>query len=137
MAKVAGRRACRRKSQWQLRTEAPPLLDAQGDRIRYARVTAGLSQDQLAAGLRAQTGSRMTKSLISHWERGAVKNPVGANMVVIAHLTGYAYEWLINGGPVPVEVPDTSARDLMLDHVHVTPAGMVWLATKIRASARR
>lgn len=116
-----------------LRTRMPEVVETQAERIRYARIAAKMSQQELAAEVAARTGLPMVKSMVSKWELGAVKNPRGPNMVAIAEATGFTYQWLVCGGPEPVEMPDQEAGDVMLQHVHVTPLGMTWLAGQMEA----
>ena len=116
-----------------LRTRMPEVVETLAERIRYARLAAKMSQQELAGEIAQRTGQPVFKSMVSRWELGVVKNPRGPNMVALAEATGFTYQWLVCGGPEPVEMPDQEAGDVMLQHVHVTPLGMTWLAGQMEA----
>lgn len=64
------------------------------DRIRKARVTAGLSQTQLAL----ETG--VCRSAVAQWEREGGTCPSVQNLARIAVVTRVHFEWLATGrGP--------------------------------------
>lgn len=92
-----------------LRTSAARSPKNQGERIRVARIESNLSQAQLASAISKISGGRVTKSLVSQWETGDVKNPNNANMLAIQVITGFSMNWLVTGrGPQRVTLP--SAR---------------------------
>lgn len=80
-----------------LRTTLPANTDTPGSRIRYARISAGLSQDQLAIGIGKACKSNVTKGLISKWESGAVANPTNTHLFAIQALTGFSAQWIATG----------------------------------------
>ncbi len=91
-----------------LRTSAAENPRTQGERIRFARLAMDLSQGQFAERLGRSGGGKISKSLVSMWERGGIKNPNNANLLAIQAVTGFAMEWLISGkGPQKVTIPST------------------------------
>jgi len=65
-----------------------------GDRLRQARIDAGLNQSQLARK------AGVTPSAISQIESGASKRPSSDNLLPLAKALGVTPEWLISGkGP--------------------------------------
>lgn len=80
-----------------LRTHALQNPRTQGERIRYARLHLDISQDELARRVRQTGGGKVSKSLVSQWERDSVKNPNNANLLAIAAVTGFTPTWLIHG----------------------------------------
>lgn len=92
-----------------LRTTSPENPITLGERIRFARLSLDISQAQFADRIkRSGGGGNISKSLVSQWERGGVKNPNNANLLAVQAVTGFAIEWLINGkGPQRVTIPST------------------------------
>lgn len=80
-----------------LRTSLPENPKTQGERIRFARLSAELSQAQLAQAIALHGGRKASKSLISQWESDAVKNPENANLFAIQAATGFHAEWISSG----------------------------------------
>lgn len=80
-----------------LRTYALENPRSQGQRIRYARLHIEVSQDELAKRVRKISGGKVSKSLVSQWERDSINNPNNANILAIAAVTGFTPEWLITG----------------------------------------
>lgn len=71
-----------------------------GNRIREARRGCGMSQSEFARAINQRTKGRISKSLISMWERGDVKNPTIEHLQAIVAVTGVAHDWLMSGkGP--------------------------------------
>ena len=66
-------------------------MQAMCDRIRRARLTAGLSQTQLAL----HCGVR--RSAVAQWERRDGAKPTTENMAKIAMATAVSFEWLATG----------------------------------------
>lgn len=93
-----------------LRTEAPRNPKTQGDRIRHARIAAGLSQGALADRIRGAGGSRVSKSLISQWEGDNIKNPTNENLFAIEGATGFSAQWLVSGKGDPKAKQASAAR---------------------------
>ena len=60
-------------------------------RIRLARRTAGMSQNQLAQAVGVQ------RSAVSHWEAPKGKNPNVSHLREVAQVTGIQFEWLVTG----------------------------------------
>lgn len=134
---VAGRRAARARQRRRRLSLAPPLLDTLGQRIRYARVVAGLSQLQLAAAIQRETGGGITKAAVSRWEGGSIVAPAAPCLLAIDRATGYPMDWLVRGGPEPERLGDVGDSDRLLDVVHVTPAGLAALAGLLGADVRQ
>ncbi len=61
------------------------------ERIRQARRTVGLSQNQLAHAVGVQ------RSAVSHWEAPNGKNPSMAHLRAVALVSGLQFEWLATG----------------------------------------
>jgi len=90
-------------------------MQAMCDRIRRARLTAGLSQTQLAL----ETGVR--RSAVAQWEREGGTFPSVQHLSRIAIVTQVHFEWLATGRgpgrpddgvelPLPEPVPAEAAR---------------------------
>lgn len=96
-----------------LRTTAVQKPRTQGERIRYARIESNLSQSQLARGVSSYAKSKITKSLVSQWERDSVANPNNANMLGVQMVTGFAVQWLVNGrGPQRLVIPSADPNNI-------------------------
>ena len=135
---VAGRRAVRAQRRLRrLRTVAPPLLDTAGERIRYARVTMGLSQAQFADAVSRESGCRITKAAVSKWENNLTGLPQAENLLAVERVTGYPVDWLVRGGPEPERLGEVSDTDRLVEAVHVTPAGLAALAGLLGADVRQ
>lgn len=69
-------------------------------RVKEARRESNLSQAELARAIAHITKSPITKSLISQWENGKVKNPQIATMSALEAVTGFSQSYLATGrGP--------------------------------------
>jgi len=109
-----------------LRTSLIQKPRTQGERIRYARISCGLSQQQLADGVSKISKMRASKSLVSKWELDGVNNPNNANMLAIQAVTGFAVEWLVNGrGAMRVAIPTTK---------ETAPLNVAYLAKALEAA---
>lgn len=71
----------------------------QGERIRYARKDAGLSQTELARAIAHLTGRKISGALISQWENDITKNPELNGMLALEAITGFRLEWIVAGKP--------------------------------------
>lgn len=80
-----------------LRTALPQNPQTQGERIRYARISSNLTQQQLAQAVGKITKSVVDKATVSKWEGDSTSNPTNANMLAIQAVTGFAMPWLVNG----------------------------------------
>lgn len=80
-----------------LRTSAVTEPRTFGERIRYARLSTDLSQEQFANRINAIVGGSSSKSLISMWERDLIKNPQNANLLAVQAVTGMSMQWLATG----------------------------------------
>lgn len=80
-----------------LRTESIGTPRTQGQRIRFARIAAELSQEALGEQIQKAGGSKASKSLISQWERDGVKNPTNDNLFAIQAVTGFSAQWIATG----------------------------------------
>lgn len=69
-----------------------------GSRLRRARETAKLSQDQLAAACKNRGGEGVTRSAVSYWESDKEK-PSFDNLVAIAQKLNVSIDYLV--GLVP------------------------------------
>ena len=84
------------------------------ERIRFARRTAGLSQNQLAQAVGVQ------RSAVSHWEAPHGKNPSVSHLRQVALVTGLQFEWLATGrGDMSL------SRDARLDSIATAEAMLV------------
>ncbi|WP_306175497.1 MULTISPECIES: helix-turn-helix transcriptional regulator [unclassified Stenotrophomonas] len=90
-------------------------MQAMCDRIRRARLTAGLSQTQLAL----ETGVR--RSAVAQWEREGGTSPSVQHLSRVAIVTQVHFEWLATGRgpgrpddgaelPLPEPAPVEAAR---------------------------
>lgn len=70
-----------------------------GARIREARYSAGLTQDQLGDAL------MLSKQALSQWENGH-SSPSRENCIAIARETGVPLAWLLTGQPLPTRTTD-------------------------------
>lgn len=91
-------------------------MPAMCDRIRRARLTAGLSQTQLAL----RVGIR--RSAVAQWERQGGTVPSVQNLSTVAIVTQVHFEWLATGRgpgrpgdgselPAPEQAPGDSTRN--------------------------
>lgn len=111
-----------------LRTDLPVNPRTRGERLRYARISNNLSQQQFARGIKQIAGGSVSKSMVSQWEVGGVKNPSNANMLAIQSITGFSMEWIVNGrGPQRVSLPSS-------DPNNIAPLDVVRLAKAMKAA---
>lgn len=80
-----------------LRTTRPIDPQSQGERIRYARHTANLTQEQFARALSRVSKVRVNKGTVSKWESDATANPTNASMLAIELVTKVSARWLVHG----------------------------------------
>lgn len=80
-----------------LRTTLPQNPHTQGERIRYARISANLTQKQLADAVSKITKGDISKATVSKWEGDATSNPTNPSMLAIQAVTGFSISWLVNG----------------------------------------
>jgi len=113
----------------------PNTPTSQGERIRYARTNAGLSQNQVAAALRLATGSKITKSLVSQWERNAIKNPSNAHLLALEALTGISATWIVKGRG-PKEVALRSSAELQAQQLDKERLARAIAATQVAVPDR-
>lgn len=86
----------------------------QQERIRLARRTAGLSQQQLAQAVGVQ------RSAVSHWEAPQGKNPSVSHLREVALVSGIQFEWLVTGrGSM------TLSKDAQLDSIATAEALLI------------
>ncbi len=86
----------------------------QQERIRLARRTLGLSQNQLALAVGVQ------RSAVSHWEAPHGKNPSVSHLRQVALVTGLQFEWLATGrGEMSL------SKDAQLDSIATAEALLV------------
>lgn len=84
----------------------PSAFPTFGDRVRFARTSAGLSQSELASRISDVTKTRTTKGLISQWEANKVSNPQNSALLALSAVTGFALHWIVTGdGPQRAELP--------------------------------
>lgn len=75
-----------------------------GGRIRYARESNNLSQDELGAAISTIVGRRISKGNVSAWESGKIKDFAHDNLIAMEAITGFSMHWIIGGkGPERVE----------------------------------
>lgn len=102
-----------------------PNLDTVGGRIQAARLTKGLTQDQLAARI------GVSKGAVSQWEAGGIKNLTAMNLLRFCEVTEVSARWILigkekDGTPVPMGRPvylepdesDLIATFRVLDNAH-------------------
>lgn len=120
-----------------LRTQLPPNPETQGERIRYARISSNLTQQQFADGISKLTRGKIDKGTVSKWEADSTANPGNATMLAIQAVTGFALGWLVNGKGDPkaktaaglgIQAPVLS-RALTVVFPNVPPASIVAVAT--------
>ncbi|MCR6496203.1 helix-turn-helix domain-containing protein [Thermomonas sp. S9] len=75
-----------------LRTTLPQNPKTQGERIRYARISSNLTQQQLAQAVGRITKSVIDKATVSKWEGDSTSNPTNANMLAIQAVTGFSVQ---------------------------------------------
>ena len=95
-----------------LRTSLPDSPRTQGERIRYARITSNLTQQQLAQAVAKITKGVIDKGSVSKWESDSTSNPTNANMLAIQAVTGFSVQWLVHGRG---EMRASSAKHVGLD----------------------
>lgn len=120
-----------------LRTTAPARPRTFAERIRYARISANLSQPQFAKQLALITRTKINKSLVSQWELGKVANPNNETLYAIQAVTGFSAEWLVRGRG-PEHVADPKAEPLNIDLLaRAMAAAMPELGDTAGAKAKR
>jgi transcriptional regulator with XRE-family HTH domain len=99
------------------------------ERLRQARVEAGLTQAELAERLGAKS-----QALISKYESGAVEPP-GRVVAQIAAITGKPRRWFVEKGVSPLFQPHFSGRSFDPDEPPVPPGlqQMIDLGVALRA----
>lgn len=80
-----------------LRTALPLNPHSQGERVRYARISANMTQQQLATAVGKITKAPIDKATVSKWEGDSTSNPTNANMLAIQAVTGFSLAWLVTG----------------------------------------
>lgn len=80
-----------------MRTSLPVNPATQGERIRYARISANLTQQQLADAVSKLTKGAVDKGTVSKWEGDTTSNPTNANILAIQAVTGFSVTWLVHG----------------------------------------
>ncbi|WP_421568016.1 helix-turn-helix domain-containing protein [Stenotrophomonas sp. PD6] len=114
--------------QYLLNRERGRYMQAMCDRIRRARLTAGLSQSQLAleAGVR--------RSAVAQWEREGGTFPSVQHLACVAIVTQVYFEWLATGrGPGRPE----DGNDLTLSEETSVDAARTAQETEILSLLRR
>lgn len=64
-----------------------------GARIRHARQSCEMTQENFANGVALVTKTKCNKSLVSKWESDSAV-PVASTLSAIASVTGFALQWL-------------------------------------------
>ncbi len=72
--------------------------------IAAQRVTAGATQDELAARINANGGNIVNGSVISHWEKGN-RRPSGQNLVALCLALGVGLDRVMQILQVPTRAP--------------------------------
>ena len=72
----------------------------QGRRVRMAQTGAGLTQEELAAKVSAETGEDISRSIIGKIESGKRDAEYGI-LLVIANICGVSREWLRGDRDIP------------------------------------
>ena len=67
------------------------------ERVKHARLSAGLTQGELAELLSESTGRVVLKGTVSAWENGRVENPSAVFMLAMQQATGFRADWVLNG----------------------------------------
>lgn len=98
-----------------LRTQQPRNPSNFGERVRYARHHNEMSLEDLVKALSDCSGTKYSKSLVSKWELGGVKNPQNNKLLHLAEVTGFNLEWLIRGEGPPRRTTRSSACPPPLD----------------------
>jgi transcriptional regulator with XRE-family HTH domain len=76
------------------------------ERMKHARVSAGLTQGELAELISKITGKPVLKGTVSAWENGRVASPSAAALIAVQSATGFRADWIQNGTlPQKVEQP--------------------------------
>lgn len=74
--------------------------------MKHARVSAGLTQGELAELISKITGKPVLKGTVSAWENGRVASPSAAALIAVQSATGFRADWIQNGTlPQKVEQP--------------------------------
>lgn len=79
------------------------------ERVKFARVSAGLTQGELAELISEVIGKPVLKGTISAWENGRVDSPSAATLIAVQSVTGFRADWIQNG-VLPQKVEQVKAR---------------------------
>lgn len=81
-------------------------MNTKGDRIRWARKTAGLSQAELASLV------GVTKGAVSLWETNQTKNLKNDYLFLVAEKTKVNPKWLVSGeGDAKINMEDEGSAE--------------------------
>jgi transcriptional regulator with XRE-family HTH domain len=86
------------------------------ERMKHARVSAGLTQGELADLISEATGKAVLKGTISAWENGRVASPSAAALIAVQTATGFRADWIQNG-VLPQKIDQLKAK-----RAHAQPA---------------
>jgi transcriptional regulator with XRE-family HTH domain len=83
------------------------------DRVRHARLAAGLSQAALAEKIGIQ------RSAVAQWERVNGSSPTVENLCKVATIASVRFEWLATGrGPRIISPTEDQSLELEIDFKH-------------------
>lgn len=72
-------------------------MNSFSERVKFARLSSGLTQQELADLVSEMTSKKVPKGTISAWESGRVGTPHAAALIAVQSATGFRADWLLNG----------------------------------------
>ncbi len=101
-------------------------------RIREARKSTGLSQEQLAGDL------GVSRSAVAQWEMAEGTSPSIENLIALARRSGMAFEYLSTGRGIKLHgAPTLSVQEERSEYQHLTAQQKRLLAAFDRLTAKQ
>lgn len=93
-----------------LRSHSSSSLETSGARIRHARLSVDMTQEEFAKRISQVSSCKITKAAVSKWETNNTGAPQPENAFAIQAITGFSAYWLVTGRGEE-RVPQPSERD--------------------------
>lgn len=106
------------------------------ERMKHARVSAGLTQGELAELISEVTGKPVLKGTISAWENGRVGSPSAAALIAVQSATGYRADWIQNG-VLPQKVEQIKTKRVQTEPAPLDKKALLSAITDVLAVEQR
>lgn len=106
------------------------------ERVKHARVSAGLTQGELAELISEVTGKSVLKGTISAWENGRVDSPSAAALIAVQSATGFRADWIQNG-VLPQKIEQVKAKRVQSAPVSLDKHALLSAITDVLAVEQR